>query len=107
EIGVDMRQFPSARHLASWAAVCPGNNESGGKRKSGKTRDGNRWLRRTLCQAAWAVTRKKKCYLSAQFKRIAARRGVKRAVMAVAHTMLVIGYTMLKTSRSYHELGGG
>jgi transposase len=106
EIGVDMRQFPSARHLASWAAVCPGNNESGGKRKSGKTRDGNRWLRRTLCQAAWAVTRKKKCYLSAQFKRIAARRGVKRAVMAVAHTMLVTAYTMLKKGRSYQDLGG-
>jgi len=106
EIGVDMNQFPTAQQLASWAALCPGNHESAGKRKSGQTRDGNKWLRRSLCQAAWAVTRKKNCYLSAQFKRLAARRGVKRAVMAVAHTMLIIGYHMLKTGQAYYELGG-
>jgi transposase len=93
EIGVNVNQFPTARNLASWAAICPGNHESAGKRKSGKTRDGNKWLRRTLCQAAWAVSRK---------KNIAARRGPKRALMAVAHTMLVIGYHMLKTGKGYH-----
>ena len=73
---------------------------------SGKTRDGNTWLRRALCQAAWAATRKKDCYLSSQFRRLAARRGMKRAVMAVAHSMLVIVYTMLKTDRPYQGLGG-
>jgi transposase len=106
EIGVNMNQFPTAQQLASWAAICPGNHESAGKRKSGKTRDGNKWLRRTLCQAAWAVSRKKSCYLSSQFKRIASRRGPKRALVAVAHSMLAIGYHMLKTGQGYYELGG-
>jgi len=79
-----MNQFPTAQHLASWAALFPGHHESAGKRKCGKTRDGNRWFRRSLYQAAWAVTRKQDRYLSAQFKRLAARRGVKWAVMAVS-----------------------
>jgi transposase len=106
EIGVDMKPFPTAQHLASWAALCPGNHESAGKRKSGKTRDGNKWLRRSLCQAAWAAARTKDCYLSAQFKRLTARRGMKRALMAVAHSMLIIGYHILKTGHGYRELGG-
>src|SRR5437870_7351479 len=101
-----MEQSPTAEQLTSWAGLCPGNDESAGKRKSGKTRDGNRWLKRTLCQASWTATRKKNCYLAAQFRRIAAKRGMKRALIAVAHTMIIIAYTMLKTGKTYKDLGG-
>lgn len=106
ELGVNMEQFPTADHLASWAALCPGNNESAGKRMSGRTRKGNVWLRRTMCEVAWAASHTKDTYVAAQFRRIASRRGKKRALIAVAHSILVAAYCMLKDKRHYRELGG-
>jgi len=105
ELGVDMSRFPTAKHAASWAGLSPGNHESAGKRYSGRTTKGNRALRSGLNQAAWAASRTKDTYLSAQYHRLASRRGKKRAIVAVAHSILVISYHILKRHQPYHELG--
>ncbi len=105
EMGNDLSRFPSADHLAAWAGVAPGNHESAGKRFSGKTRKGNQVLRTMLVQAAHAAVEVKESYLAAQYRRLAGRRGKKRAIGAVAHSILVIAYHMLSRQEPYREAG--
>lgn len=105
EIGTDLSRFPSAKHLASWAGICPGNTESGGKRLSGKTRKGNTWLRQVLFEVAHAASKTKDTYLSAQYRRLATRRGKQRALIAVGHSILVMVYHLLTRRVPYREVG--
>jgi transposase len=105
EIGADMGRFPSAKHPASWAGLCPGNKQSGGKRLSGKVRRGNAWLRALLGEAAWAIARAPGSYLHAQYHRLVRRRGKQQAVVAVAHSVLVIAYRVLRAGRPYADPG--
>jgi transposase len=107
EFGPDMSRFPNHRHAASWAAICPGHDESAGKRRSGQTRKGDRWLRTALIEAAnSAAGRTRGTYLNAQYLRLKSRRGHSKAIVAVAHSILVSAYHVLTEGRSYEDLGG-
>ena len=105
EIGADMSRFASSAHLASWARICPGTHESAGKRRSAGTGTGNNWLRTTLLESAWAASHRRSSYLGARYRRISKRRGPKRAAIAVAHTILVIAYHVLRNEVSFQDLG--
>jgi transposase len=106
ELGTDMRVFPSAQHVASWAGVAPGSCESAGKHRPARVRKGRTWLKTLLCEAAWSAVRTKHSYLSAKFFKLRARRGPQRALMAIAHKILVAAYQILRTGQTYRELGG-
>ena len=106
EIGVELSAFANAKHLASWAGLCPGNRESGGKRMSGRTRKANRYVKRALCQAAWAASHTKDTYLSAFYRRMAIRKGAQKAIMALAHHMIVVVHQVLSRKEEYVEFGG-
>src|ERR1700730_13174681 len=106
EIGVDLSAFADAKHLASWAGLCPGNRESGGKRFSGRTRKADRYVKRAMCQAAWAASHTKNTYLSGFYRRMSIRKGAPKAVIALAHHMITVVHQVLSRKEEYVELGG-
>src|SRR5215831_8859686 len=106
EVGADMKPLPTPRHLAKWAGMCPGNEESAGKRRKRSITPGNRWLKRTLVQAAWGASHTQNTYLASQYRRMAGRRGKKRALIAVGHSILVIFYHLWQRRTNDTDLGG-
>ena len=105
ELGTDMSRFPDAAHASSWAGLAPSQHESAGKRKATRIRDGNKYLRSALIQAAWAAIKQPDTFLAAFYRRLAARRGKKKAIVALAHKILVLIYTLLRTGQVYQERG--